>query len=241
MRSASILGLVAVMAGCGGGGESDPAPPAGSAAAPAPTIQRLEGRVVDTSAAGVATASIEVWVQLPRRGYSLTWANGGQPLWSAGDGRFSLQVEEGAILVIWANKEGFAQSCGLIRKVSSNNAPLELEVLPLAAVTGGRADLPASAASATSVSGSVYELVGGERRPVANAYVWTTIFLDAAYARTVTTADGRFTTCLLPIPHDGPQGAAVGVWKEGYNSSEVWDIDPARNSSVEIELRRRTP
>jgi hypothetical protein len=189
----------------------------------------------------VAAASVDIWVENANgSGVSLTYSNGGNALWSASDGGFSVQATEGTYVVALASKAGFVQPCGAVLQVKDSNAPLELELVRIAAVTGAQAYVPAAAASAVTVTGFVYEMQGGQRQPVAGAMVWLSTYYDVLYGTTRTAADGRFVACALPNPFGRYAGKTVlAVSKDDYLPAERADIDTTQSSSIDLEMKRR--
>jgi hypothetical protein len=91
--------------------------------------------------------------------------------------------------------------------------------------------VPRPAAGFRLISGVVYEVIGGERRPAANAYVAYDPLDGFPLAMTRTDTEGRFLLC--GIPSD-----VSAVIDTSVNSHYAYvAVPPGPDASIEIVVR----
>jgi hypothetical protein len=218
-------------------GSGSPPPPPGVPTPPVADL-RITGRVFDALSGPVANASVDAWIQTERFGYAHTWATGASPRTGA-DGSFEFFAPSGSLLQIYIYKEGYVQPCAVW--VDANPAlPLEVEVVALSTLDSSNPPPPQSATGALTVTGTVFETVGGSRVPVAGATIWAGDSMGLNYANTVTDREGRYLVCRLP-GNDSRWRFSSELWvqKPGFNDHLVWSIDTSQSQVVDIDLVRK--
>ena len=241
---ASIAVALGCLAACGGGGTASA--PTGQVQTPfsaPPATQQLEGRVFDAISGPVAGAFVYLYVQLPDgSGYSSNYASGGVTAQTGADGRFSVLVPPEASVVVDATKEGYVQPCAAIVDTKAMGS-VDVELVALTTLDVWNPPPPQSAASAITTSGTVYELVGGNRQPIAGAMLWFSVIGDISVATTVSDRDGHYIACNLGHSGIGVLSAGAGpellVQAAGYANADIFPIDTSRSAVIDVHMQRR--
>ncbi len=201
-----------------------------------PATQPVEGRVFDAISGPVAAADVDMFIGLGGSGYSLRFSRGGSPLQSDADGHFKVFTPVGALVEpIYATKAGFVQPCAVFG-YAKDGVFFEVELVAESTLDASNPPPPQSAMGATTTTGTVYEVVAGNRQPIAGARLWFG-GIDLTYATTVTDRDGRYLACNLP--NGTPGGMELDVRKPGFKNTSVYPIDTSRSTVVDIELERQ--
>jgi hypothetical protein len=227
--------VLGCLAGCGGGGTSTPS----EQPATAPTgSQVVEGRVFDAVSGPVAAATVFIWIELPDgTGYSLSGASG-SALQSDADGHFTTLVPATAGLVITAVKAGFLQPCAVVR--DANSGSFDVELVAQATLDASNPPPPQSATGAITTTGTVYEVVAGNRQPIAGAQVEFDAN-DLVVATTVSDRDGHYLACDVPGAGAGifAGGAELTAQKLGFVEATVYPIDTSHSGVIDVEMKRQ--
>jgi hypothetical protein len=199
--AATIAALAAVTVACGSeaGSLSAALPTSPSSFSPpsaGPSVT-LSGMVTDPAgtpinASVVATPlrSTGAWMGPPRSSQAA----------ATGQYRFAALPVHPDIVYVRAWKEGYVQQCATeVRLEGDTTANLGLTRYANALST----PLPA-VPNARQVSGVVYEMAAGGRRPVAGVWVGWEPVMDTVVADTRTDSEGRYRLCGLPM--DGMSG-----------------------------------
>ena len=133
----------------------------------------------------VANPTVFAWVQRSQNGY----ARGA----TAGDaqGRFRIDQLPSALVVLTA-ASAMDQPCAATVNIAGANATTSIELI------SPETPMPARAVLPPVVTGIVYELVDGVRRPVPGARVYFDAAMDLIVALTTTDDNGRYALCNLP-------------------------------------------
>jgi hypothetical protein len=186
------------------------------------------GQVFDAYSGGVPNASMNLWVQQGRGGYSYVWANGQFGTNSAGE--FIAPNIPESQLSFWAVKQGFVQPCAVNAAVPPSGV-VQIELVAestLAALDPPRPLLVLG----TVLTGTVFETVNGARQPVAGAGVEVNTENDIVVATTKTDLQGRFFLCNVP------SRALLYVGKAEFELRDIWVPDTVTASPLEVELHR---
>jgi hypothetical protein len=145
------------------------------------------------------------------------------------NGQFAIYAPESTITV-HVDKPGFVQQCVVQTAVRADVA-LQVELTTTGTLSSTNAPRPQSA-SGPALTGSVFEVMNGVRRPIAGAAFWLQYYDDLAAATTQSDLDGRFLLCNVM------QRAALHVSKLGYQTATL-AIDAPQTAPLEIELKLR--
>jgi len=187
----------------------------------------ISGTVTDGNRA-VAGANVSAWVQSDRFGYSYMWAHGANL--TDGSGRFQLPgLPAGVTVRVQLWKADYVQQCAAPVVVVTGDTTVDLTLFPKTTVSASAASLPTPAAGSSILSGTVFEIVDGVKRPVDGAFVDYEPVMDFPAALTYTNVDGRFALCGIPV---NELGAVIGV---ASKNRVTWAIPSAdANANVEI-------
>jgi hypothetical protein len=148
------------------------------------------------------------------------------PVTTDANGRYTASVPDSRVSVAaWSRAE--LQPC-LINAEVRTDTLLDVQVVPVAEAQSVAARQLQS--EGPIVSGQVYEMTPGGKRPVPGADVIVDISVDAYYAFTKTDVVGRFLLCRINAP------IRIDVGTTGYQ----WESRflPGASTDLEIELRR---
>ena len=202
-----------------------------------PNDGQLVGHVFDAASGPVSDAVVGIFVGLPNGGYSYTYATGTLPKTDA-NGAFSVPVPTGVSLTVFVTKPGFVQPCAVVVQTNTVTS-VDVELVAQSTLDASNPPPPQSAAGAITTTGTVYELVAGNRQPIAGALVWFTVILDIPVATTVSDRDGHYLACNLPSAGLSPNGVALTAQEPGFVDAEVDGIDTSRSTVVDVEMKRR--
>ena len=188
----------------------------------------IVGQVFDAYSGGIPNASMNLWVQQGRGGYSYVWANG--HFGTNSKGEFIAPNIPEAQLSFWAVKSGFVQPCA-VNAVVPPSGVVQIELVAESTIAVLDPPRPLTVRG-TVLTGTVFETVNGVRQPVAGAGVEVDTDFDVVVATTKTDLQGRFFLCNVP------SRALLYVGKPGYVLEDIWLPDTATASPLEVELRR---
>jgi hypothetical protein len=189
----------------------------------------VEGEVFAFATGVIGGASIDLWVQQRKTGYSYWSVNG--PLASDGIGRFTAEDLPASQITIKAGAVGHVQPCAVRAQVPSE-VPIRVEMIPISTLDVLNAPRP-QLSTEPSVTGIVIEHTVDGDEPVAGAYVSVEEFMDIGIADTVSDRGGRFFLCNLG------KAAYVRVGKRGFGERLIGPIDSSSESqTLEIVLER---
>jgi hypothetical protein len=206
-----------------------------------PSAGLLQGHVFDAISGPVAGADVDVWVQLANGdGYSNTAVTGNTPQTDA-NGLFSIPAPGGGgLLAVTAWRSGFVQPCAVI--VNSNSGSVNVELVALSTLDASNPPPPLSAVGAITMTGTVYEVVAGNRQPIAGAML-TFEGVDLPLATTVSDRNGHYLVCNVGSGSGGVGQLATGrdlyATKPGFVDVDVYPIDTSRSTVVDIEMKRQ--
>lgn len=190
----------------------------------------MTGSAVERTPQGtrpVANASVNLWVDAGRYGYSYWWANG--QVHSGADGSFQLPNLPAAsgLLEVW--KDGYAQQCAAPVVSLDTNPNLDVELVARANLIVDPQQVPASVPGRI-VSGRILKNGPSGPEPVAGAFVDFEPIMDYVAAATYSAADGRYLLC-------GVTEGSIGVGADGDNVKYVTvPRDQGLNVSLDIVL-----
>jgi hypothetical protein len=168
----------------------------------------------------VGSVPINLWVQLPRSGYSYWWANGA--LYSNASGGFLAMRLPVSQIMIHAGHRHLVQPCAVIVDIPGTGF-VTVEVLSVQAFDAPNPPRP-QLVRGTSITGTAFETVNGVSRPVAGALVWAYTGFETDIASTITDSQGRFFLCNLP------SNIYLEVWKDRVKLE--WQVDPTAASAT---------
>jgi hypothetical protein len=240
--SSSILAFVVLASGCGGGDSGSASAPVsatpGSSVTSTSTSTSVppfatsgpygvEGLVFDYLRRPIA-ASVNLWVDVGRGGYSWWWANG--RLAADVGGRLVAQNLPTSIARITAFADGFRQPCAVAVNIPQDR-PVDVELLTVASLDTQNPPRPLTAVD-RFLSGKLYEIAGGVRTPVSGAELWVEYVPDDTTANTRSDLGGGYFFCNLPSP------VWLYVRKSGFRDTAVGPLDLAASRELDVELRR---
>ena len=230
-----FLCMAIFMSACAG--RSTPTAPTTSAPAfqsfPAPQTpggtRTIAGTVMDGSRS-LAGANVSAWVETTGFGYSYMWAHG--PTLTDLNGRFQLgSLPDGATVRVQLWKDGYVQQCAAPVIKVTGDTTVDLSLVPKPNVSASSASLPASAPGYRLLSGTVFEIANGDKRPVAGAFVDYEPVMDFPAALTYTDSAGRFALCGVLAGEPAEVGASLGI------NRVRWATVPAGvDTAIEIVL-----
>jgi len=188
----------------------------------------LMGDVYSVQTGMIADASINIWVDLGRGGYSYWFANG--PVQSDASGHFEAPNLPDSQVQVRAGKDGYVQPCAVNVEVHGDLS-IQVEEQPITALDGFDPPRPQSAI-APFLTGEIYETTAGGRQPVTGAMIQVVTFMDMTIATTVSDRGGKYFLCNL-----GPL-VALYIVKPGYATESLTQIDASTSRVLDIELKR---
>jgi hypothetical protein len=200
----------------------DPVPPRGSAS--------LSGTVWAHTGEGVkpfANGRLFGWLEQDRSGST----TGAVPI--GADGRYGLRIP-GDTTRVRIHVAGVYQPCA-VTLTPEGDITHDIHVVTDPLQLGARLPSPLMMQGPT-LSGQVYEVADGSRRPVRDARVELDGLsgMGLVIATTLTDEEGRYVLCAVPhLP-----GLHLFASKEGYHLFEAWS-DLMGRTTLDIELRRR--
>lgn len=226
----SILPLVLLVA-CGSSPDGSPSPaatiPQGTTAPKG--SYGVEGEVFAFATGMIGAASVNLWVQQEKFGYSYWWANG--PLASDGIGRFTAGNLPASQITILAFASGHVQPCA-VRVQVPREVPIRVEVVPTSTFDALNPPRP-QLSTEPSVTGVIYEITANVREPIPGVNLWVEEVMDTGIATTLSDLGGRFYLCNLG------KAAYLHLSKSGFQSTWVGPIDASIESQrLEIQLIR---
>jgi hypothetical protein len=144
------------------------------------------------------------------------------------NGQFAIHAPESTITV-YVDKPGFVQQCVVQTPVRGDIA-LQVELTTTGTLLNTNAPRPHSA-SGPSVTGSVFEVTNGVRRPIAGAAFWLEYYDDRAAATTQSDLEGNYFLCNVT------QRATLHVTKLGYRMATLAIEAQTATLDVQLELR----
>lgn len=196
---------------------------------PASGPYAIVGRVFDASG-GVPDASVNIWVQQARGGYSYVWANGRLTTNSAGE--FIAPNLPEATLSFWAvSRPGFVQPRAVTVAVPSSGV-VQVELVADATLAVLDAPRPLLVRG-TVLAGTVFETEIGVRKPVAAAELWVSTECGVVVATTKTDVKGRF------FLYNVPDRVLLYVGGTRFALRDVWLPDSTTVSPLEIEVQQQ--
>ena len=144
------------------------------------------------------------------------------------NGQFAMYAPESAITV-YVDKPGFVQQCAARTDVRGDIA-LQVELTTVGTLLNTSAPRPQSA-TGPSLSGTVFELTNGVRRPIAGAAFRLEYYDDRAAATTQSDLEGNYFLCNLTQP------ATLYVTKLGYQTATFRIHAATATLDVELTLR----
>src|SRR5262245_326461 len=206
--------LAAVAMACGSQSSSTlpaaPTVPAIPSSTPVPTTTtyRLSGAVQERTRQGaqpIANASVNLWVDTGRFGYSYWWMNG--PVYSDASGKFQMPNLPPAIGWLTVYKEGYVQQCALPAiNLDTNAENLEVTLVARENASVDKLSVPGSVRGRI-LAGRIVENTPSGVQPVAGAFVGFDPVPAFPVATTYSDANGRYLLCGLS---DGGIGVELG-------------------------------
>jgi hypothetical protein len=238
--SLAALFTAAILGACDSGPDPPPRPPSGQTNAAffyvnfscthSPDYPHaLVGQVFDAYSGVVADATAELFVEFAVLGRRHgQWCN----VRTDQSGQFVTYVPASKINV-HIDKPGFVQPCAVAAEMPGPE--LRVEVTSTATLESLDPPRPQSAQGA-SLTGVIFEVTNGVRKPVAGAKLLAQRFDGIDVAATVSDLQGGYFLCNLP------EVARIWVIKPGF-PAEVFAIDSSQSSSQttrDIELYQGT-
>jgi hypothetical protein len=231
VRAVAVLVLFVSCAGCANTAPSPPSQQIGSVA-PSAATWTVSGTVWVAGAVGVEVATRDsafAWVETGAVGDPGRATDQGT---ITSDGRYELTIPAGTKRL--RLRGPLYQPCAITIEPAGDTIA-DIYVVRDASHLG--AHLPAALVGrGPTLSGQVYEISSGGRRPLANVDV----FLDANYgderliARTLTDEDGRYVFCSVPFLPGLTVTASSSGFDYFFSSGDL-----TGRSALDIELRRR--
>ncbi len=110
----------------------------------------------------------------------------------------------------------------------NSDATVDIELVPQAAASAAPL---APASSGVTLSGVVFEIVDGVRRPVVGAHVFVECAPDVLMADTVTDENGRYRVFGIPP-------VRVGVFVEPTELARTWIDVTTADTNLDLEIKR---
>ena len=230
-RAFSAVLPLLLLVGCGSSPDGSPSP---AATVPQGTTApkgsyTVEGEVFAFATGMIGAASVNLWVQQEKFGYSYWWANG--PLASDGIGRFTADNLPASQITILAFASDHVQPCAVRIQVPSD-APVRVELVPTPTFDALNPPRP-QLSTEPSVTGEIYEITATGREPIAGVNLWVEEVMDTGIATTLSDLGGRFYLCNLG------RAAYLHLSKPGFQPTWVGPIDASVESqTLEIQLMR---
>jgi hypothetical protein len=233
IRNGIAVGLALfLLSGCGedsGGSIAQPItgtpPPATTAPAQPTGTSQIAGEVF--SAMGpVVGAGISIWAQAPQFGQYWHW-NG--QLVTDEAGRFSVSgLADATKITIKVLDDAYRQPC-VANVDASTSQTVRVEVVPVGDFDAIDPPRPLTARD-PSLTGTVYEIATGIRKPVGGAQVRILNDADIPIATALTGREGRYYLCDLPTV------VVVAADKVRYAPVTVRPVDATKGIPLDIEL-----
>ena len=239
MRLVPVVRLICIAALADACGERAPAapsrlaPPVSPTAPTAPTdLYTVSGTVYENGPDGVRPlpgAGVNAWVQHQSGGYSYWWGHG--RLYADAAGRYQLRGLAAGVTVqldVWTVPQTHVQQCAAPRLRVEADTNLDTHMVPITNVSASPASVPAPARGFRHVSGVIFEMARGEKRPVAGAFVDYEPFMDFPAAVTISDSEGRYLLCGLP----DDETVSIGV---GHSGRVAYvRVPPGQNTGADI-------
>jgi hypothetical protein len=203
---------------------------------PAGPYISVQGRVFDALSGPVGGASVDIFVQTANVGYSYTYVQ--RETLSGQTGQFTATVPIGALLSVYAHKTAYVQPCAVL-VTAADGLDFDVELVATATLESINPPPPLSAVGATTVSGTIFEMVGGIRQPVAGAQLWFGDSMGFSYARTISDREGRYLACRMPNNPLWRWGTELWAQKEGYADAIIPAFDTSQSQVFDVEMKRR--
>jgi hypothetical protein len=130
------------------------------------------------------------------------------------------------------HKQGYVQQCASPQLLIDKNHHLDAQLVAMRNVSASTDSVPPSAPGFRTISGTLYELTAGGRRPAPDAFVDYEPTADSPAAITYTDAGGRFLLCGVPRDRAATIGAALSSGRYTYHS-----VPSGPDAMIEIEIR----
>jgi hypothetical protein len=183
--------------------------------------------VVSEGARPIQGANISAWINQGTSGYSYMWAHG--PLLTDAGGRYQLTglpAEVKVWLQTW--KDGYVQQCAAPQVTLLGDTRVDVQLVPRANLSASTVQTPAP--GSRSVSGVIFEITGGGKRPVAGAFIDWEPIPDFPAAITVSDTAGRYLLCGVL---EG-QTVNIAAWLGGRVASV--SVPSGQSTGIDITL-----